>query len=102
MTPVSLIPNEDKNKGEPSRGKELGQQTGGTADSDRDQALRIIGMIAPITGNLPRDQKILSDKDLFFARAQILESLFTNYSVTGKQLFWLRDIKDKLVEAGVL
>ena len=29
-------------------------------------------------------------------------AVITHWHVTGKQLFWLRDIKDKLVEKGII
>lgn len=85
-----------------SGGQGLGQQTGGNVDTDIAEAITIIKMIAPCVAQLPPDQQALSSGDLKFARDQIVTSLSPSYRITGRQLFYLRDIKDKLVEAGIL
>ena len=85
-----------------SIGKGIGQQTGGTSYDDRDEALRIVRMIAEAShedietacgleaANFVRDVRVM----VGFGKSPI--------PVTGKQLFWLRDIKDKLIEKGIL
>jgi len=85
----------------PSRGVGLGQRTGGTAQSDADEAKRILKMLAP--GESRQEfAEALSRKENTFLHEQMLASLFPLYSVTGKQLFWLREIKDKLIERGLI
>lgn len=85
-----------------SAGAGLGQQTGGNVDSDTREALTLLKMI----GSCPWDE----DDSGIGLRARIfLHEQYERegrdkgaYKVTGKQLFWLRDIKDKLVERGIL
>jgi hypothetical protein len=85
-----------------SAGSGLGQQTGGNVASDTREAIQLIEMMAE--GYVKGEYKdVLSDREAEFLREQTVASTFkSTYSVTGKQLFWLRDIKDKLVERGVL
>ena len=81
-----------------SAGKGLGQQTGGSATMDTAEAGKIMSMIDPIDELALADT--LSEKEFKFIHDIRVSIAFG--SVTGKQLFWLRDIKDKLVDAGVI
>jgi hypothetical protein len=86
---------------QPSRGVGIGQQTGGTAQSDAEEAQRILGMILCDMDDI---------EDCCGARAcGIIRDLRTSLSfgkesfrVTGKQLFALRDIHSKLIEKGLV
>ena len=64
----------------------LANDTGGTADDRRSEADRILNMIV---GHLTPEE--LTGKEADFV-ASIMDG---NVPVSPKQLFWLRDIKDK-------
>ena len=82
--------------------RDLGQQTGGTASSDADEARRILDMmehtpfddIAAYAGQKAADfiADMRESRDLYRA----------TFAVTGKQLFFLRSVKDQLVEKGII
>jgi hypothetical protein len=85
-----------------SRGYGLGQQTGGTALSDGQEARRLLAMICPC--GIDAVTEVCGSAAAEFVKSQSERSnaIVTHYAVTGKQLYWLRDIKDKLVERGLL
>ena len=87
---------------QPSLGKGIGQQTGGTAQSDGQEARTLLGMIAPCGIEVVKE--ICGDRAAGFVAEQVGRSnaIVTHFTVTGKQLFWLREIKDKLVDRGVI
>lgn len=97
----------DSTSTQPSLGRGLGQQTGGTAQSDAEEAIKILRMI----GSCPWDDE---DGPLSASTRRFINEQFTklsgldeaaalrNYKLTGKMLFWLRDAKDKLIEKGIL
>ena len=49
-------------------------------------------------------QRVLDAKSMTFIEEQVerANATVTHFRVTGRQLFWLRDIKDKLVERGLI
>ena len=61
----------------------LGQETGGDADSRVTEAHKIVEMLASV-------QEEMTSKE-----ASFVESMDNCTTCSGKQLFWLRDIKDK-------
>lgn len=61
----------------------MSNDTGGTADDRRAEADRILIMLEPVA-------YMLTDKETEFVDRSSLGG-----SVSPKQLFWLRDIKDK-------
>ncbi|HXN71602.1 MAG TPA: hypothetical protein VN861_03505 [Candidatus Acidoferrales bacterium] len=87
---------------QPSLGKGIGQVTGGTAQSDTERAITLLKMI----GSCPWDEDDgpLDGRTRDFIRAQFerYEVYGVSYVVTGKQLHWLSDAKDKLVDRGIL
>lgn len=91
---VSLVPQ--------SAGAGLGQQTGGNSLSDGREARTLLAMIAPVGRETVRE--IAGDRAAQFVADLVEQSnaTVTHFTVTGKQLFYLRDIKDKLVDKGVL
>lgn len=95
--PVSIVPQ--------SAGKGLGQQTGGNSYTDVVEATEILRLICNGgTGIRAKCEEALSQKEFTFLEEMIdrRNTMVDHLSVTGKQLFYLRDIKDKLIEAGVL
>lgn len=81
-----------------SAGAGLGQCTGGTLEMDREEAVRILKMIKDTNWAAPPPDGVLNMGERAFI-ANILAGSrdAANFTVTGKQLFWLRDIKDKLL-----
>jgi hypothetical protein len=76
---------------------QLGQQTGG---DPRDEALRLLDMMKTVDYAAylnTRDEEFLSEQ-----YDRLASNGVAAYSASGKQLFWLRDIKDKLVNCGAL
>ena len=85
-----------------SRGRGIGQQTGGDEYGDALEAQRILKIIADVSvediyehvgvraGNLIRDMRT----SLAFG--------VSNFRVTGKQLFFMREVKDSLIEKGLI
>lgn len=70
----------------------LGQDTGAENELEQGkEARRLLKMIAD-SGNMYR----LDEKSAEFVREQMLraDTIVTHFRVTGKQLFWLRDLKD--------
>jgi hypothetical protein len=86
---------------EKSIGKGLGQQTGGGATSDADEARKLLELIED-AGGYSLVLEVMGDKSANFVASQLeaRDIRRSSYYVTGKQLFWLRDIKDRLVEGG--
>lgn len=89
-----------------SSGRGLGQQTGGSAATDRDEAMKLLGMMHQVDLN---DKKVIrclspTDHDFLDELMDRYENFYTRDFgvITGRQLFWLRDIKDKLVSAGLV
>ena len=84
-----------------SRGRGLGQQTGGNWSSDEQEARKLIAM----TANVPLDTILQA---VSYQAYRIVEeyrhklALGRELEPTGKQVFFLRDIKDKLLEKGLL
>jgi hypothetical protein len=92
---------------QPSRGIGLGQQTGGTAQSDVDEALRILKMIGSVGWNEDDSPLDVGTRRFIghqFARLRGCDEAYAkaNYTLTGRMLFWLREAKDKLIERGIL
>jgi hypothetical protein len=86
-----------------SLGRGIGQQTGGDEWADALEFKRLLKMI--VDGCKKSDmQQTLDAKSMQFLEEQVerANSIVTHFRVTGKQLFWLRDIKDKLVERGLI
>jgi hypothetical protein len=100
MTPINLNPEQPGR----SLGKGLGQQTGGDEWGDAAEAITIFKMICNKSGLRKQAADVLTPEAFRFLEDQIdrYNTTVTHYRITGKQLFWLRDIKDKLVEAGIL
>jgi hypothetical protein len=69
----------------------LGQETGGTPEENRDEARKLIELIVLL------DYESLPDRDLHFFEDMRNRLVFPKCTVSGKQLFYLRDIKDKLL-----
>jgi hypothetical protein len=63
----------------------LTSETGSDADNRRSEANRILEMLKG------RDEELAPNEQKFF------ENLRKGYPVTAKQLFWLRDIKDRII-----
>jgi hypothetical protein len=85
-----------------SIGRGLGQQTGNDEWAD---ALEYKRLLAMILGCPKADmQRVLDPKSMAFIEQEVnrVNATITHFRVTGKQLFWVRDIKDKLVERGLL
>lgn len=85
-----------------SLGKGIGQYTGGDQYADAAEFRDILKMICE--AGRGKCSGYLTDKEVNFIDESVGRSntFVTHFRVTGKQLFWLRDIKDKLVDAGVL
>jgi hypothetical protein len=65
----------------------LSNDTGGDAKQRRDEANRIIAMLTSL------DENVMTQKESEFV--QSMDSNGADVPVSPKQLFWLRDIKDK-------
>jgi hypothetical protein len=94
---AKLVP--DANIG--SLGRGLGQTTGGTAQSDAEEVRRILKIISDVS----TDDIILhcgSKASAFVADIRNAASFGPAFRVTGKQLFYAREIRDKLVYKGVV
>jgi len=90
-----LVPDSDR----PSLGNGIGQQTGGTAQSDADEAKRILSMIENVHGEVI--ESVCGGKAAqFISEMQVRRRNGGPLCVTGKQLFWLRDLSQQLVEKG--
>ena len=86
---------------QPTRGAGIGQVTGGTAQSDAERAFTLLKMI----GSCPWDEDggPLDGRTRHFIEEQMARFQSNPAStITGKQLHWLSDAKDKLVEKGIL
>ena len=83
-------------------GRGLGQQTGNDEWADALEYKRLLKMIL----ECPKIdmQRVLDTKSLAFVEQEVdrVNATVTHFRATGKQLFWLRDIKDKLVERGLI
>lgn len=69
----------------------LGQETGQTLEEMRKEAKKLIDIISEL------DFDSLSDKELHFFEDMRNKLIFPKFSISGKQIFWLRDIKDRLL-----
>ena len=85
-------------------GNGLGQYTGADALANGREAKELICMIASVENAGVTIKRVCGDLAFEFVNAQLerYNTIVTHFTVSGKQLFWLRDIKDKLVDAGVL
>lgn len=63
---------------------ELARESGGSADDRLSEARRILKIL-----------ESFSSDELTVSEAKFIEDISDAESVTTKQLFWLRDIKDK-------
>lgn len=82
-----------------SRG--MGQTTGGTHNSDRDEAVSILQLMAHCS--IDQIEQVAGERAGDFVTDLRVElSLGAELLISGKRLFWLRDIKDKLIERGIL
>ena len=85
-----------------SIGKGIGQQTGNDEWADSLEFKRLLNMVL----ECPKAdmQRVLDSRSIVFLEDQVnrVNAVVSHLRVTGKQLFWLRDIKDKLVERGLL
>lgn len=79
-----------------SAGKGLGQQTGGTRCEDANEALRLLQMIARIS--VTRIGELCGMKAADMIERLRFEQAHGYISVTGRQLFFLRDIKDRVLD----
>lgn len=86
-----------------SIGRGIGQQTGGDEYADTSEFRRILKMILEGCKKIDM-QRVLDAKSMEFLEDSVSRSnaTVTHFRVTGKQLFWLRDIKDKLIDRGLL
>lgn len=79
--------------------RNFGQTTGGTHDDNEREARTIIGLIRNVT--IPEIEDACGGQSANFINGMRVYLARTHPStVTGKQLFWLRDVKDKLIETG--
>ena len=86
-----------------SLGRGLGQQTGSDSPfGDALEAQRILKVIANVELDLIEDQ--CGAKASNFIRDMRCSLAFgpSNFRVTGKQVFYLRGVRDKLVEKGIV
>ena len=91
---ASLLPS-----AQPSRGSGIGQQTGGTADSDSAEAKRILTMIVDV--DIDVIEGVCGERAATFIKEMRVRLSFGGpLCVTGKQIFFLRTIKDALIDRG--
>jgi hypothetical protein len=84
---------------QPSRGSGIGQQTGGTADSDSAEAKRILTMIADV--DIEIIEAVCGERAASFIKEMRGRLSFGGpLCITGKQTFFFRTIKDALVDRG--
>ena len=69
----------------------IGQETGKTPEAMRDEVVQLVKIISQSS------PESLSDKDLHFYEDMKNRLVFPKFVPSGRQLFWLRDIKDKLL-----
>ena len=86
-----------------SLGRGLGQQTGSESPfGDALEAQRILKIIAHVELDLIEDQcGIKASKFIRDMRCNLAFGPLS-FRVTGKQVFYLRDVRDKLVEKGIV
>jgi hypothetical protein len=72
----------------------LGQQSGGTPEQRLAEAQRIMEIIS----DLPTEQLSQRDEDFLTEMQDRLDQYGERCMVSTKQLFWLRDIKGKLLD----
>jgi len=84
--------------------KSIGQDTGKSFLDNGREAREILGMLCSQDGIREAVTEYCGERAANFVEQEVERSnaTVTHYSVTGKQLFWLRDIKDKLIEKGIL
>lgn len=87
---------------QPSLGRGPGQSTGGTAASDGQEARKLLEMITPCGMTAVAEVCGANAANFVAEQADRANAIVTHFSVTGRQLFWLRDIKNQLVERGIL
>jgi len=84
-----------------SLGKGIGQQTGGTLSSDSAEARRILAVIEQVSiGDIEDYCGAKAAKFVYDMRQWLAET--GGCMLTGKQLFFLREVKDQLVEKGII
>lgn len=81
----------------------LGQQTGGDEISNGHEARAILRMITSQVNKVDM-MEVLDDRAMKFLEDMVerANTFVTHFRVSGKSLFWLRDIKDKLIDKGLL
>lgn len=68
----------------------LGQQTG--SDSNAKEAMELVRMIEP------HFEQLSSNEQRFISKvSELLDRYGERTIISGKQLFWMRDIKDRLL-----
>jgi len=90
-----------------SIGKGLGQQTGGDANADKNEGITLLNMVKGFETPVGDWGKycVLTEweyKFLISMRHRLFVMSETKFFITGKELFKLRDIKDKLFDKGAL
>ncbi len=97
---ASMIPVTERAE---SAGEGLGQQTGsGSAPADGQEARKLLAMITPVGREMVELHCGSKAAKMVAEETERSNAIVTHYTVTGRQLFWLRDIKDRLVERGIL
>lgn len=79
----------------------LGGDTGQTPEERAAEARQLLEMIRPVYGT-EAFENITTLWELNFIGSMLMLLDSRHFSCTGKQLFRLRDIKDKLVEKGLV
>lgn len=82
----------------------LGQDTGKSPIENGYEAREILKMLCSKHGIRAEVLEHCGDTAVAFVEDMVegLNAHVTHWYVSGKQLFWLRDIKDKLVEKGII
>jgi hypothetical protein len=83
-----------------SLGKGIGQQTGGSASSDAEEAQRILKIITNVSADSIAEHCGTNAASIItYARTGLGHN---NLYITGRQLFAMRSIKDQLIEKGIV
>lgn len=81
-----------------SLGHGLGQTTGGTPEMDKAEAIRILKMIKDTDWADPPPDGVLNSGERALIASMLAGSRdVENFTVTGRQVFYLRDVKEKLL-----
>lgn len=79
----------------------LGQQTGSDPYEQRHEAQRILTMIANISVEGIKESCGIKAAD-FVTEVRVWLAMGMQEEITGRQLFFLRDVKDKLLDKGLI